>query len=334
MHVMRRVLLLATGDTIAHSRRPGHEAVASGSDLLATLPTGALTAEVVVEDVMAEPSWDTSPSTMLSLTRRARSAILEDGHNGVVITHGTDTLEDTAFLVDLTAGAAAQHGGIVLTGAVRAFDDLSPDGPRNLASSIAAAADPALRGAGAVVCLNDEVHAARWVTHVDATAVPAFSSAPYATLGRVVDGRVEALTAPPARGPAPTGEPEPDVALIKTYPGIDPVLLTSIVDAGARGIVLEGTGTANVPVGLFTTIGELTEWDIPVVIASRCRTPTTALDELRLGSGMACRIGAIGARGLSPVKARVALMVALGGGGGVAAARDWFTAYASGQRGT
>ncbi|WP_344394888.1 hypothetical protein [Actinomadura alba] len=124
------------------------------------------------------------------------------------------------------------------------------------------------------------------------------------------------------------------MALIKTYPGIDPVLLTAIVDAGARGVVLEGTGTANVPVGLFTTIGELTEWDIPVVIASRCRTSAAALGDLRLGAGLAGKIGAIGARGLSPVKAHCALMVALGGGGGVAAARDWFAAYARGAGGT
>ncbi|GAA2074108.1 asparaginase domain-containing protein [Actinomadura alba] len=206
---MRRVLLLATGDTIAHSLRPGHEAVATGADLLEALPAGVLTAEVVVEDVMAEPSWDMSPSTMLSLARRARSAVLDDGYDGVVITHGTDTLEDTAFLVDLMAGAAARRGGIVLTGAVRAFDDLSPDGPRNLAASIVAAADPGLRGAGAVVCLNDELHAARWVTRLDATSVSGFSSAPFGALGRVVDGRVEPLTAPPARAPCPPASRSP-----------------------------------------------------------------------------------------------------------------------------
>lgn len=320
---MKRVLLLATGDTIAQSLRPGHEAVASGTDLLATIPADMLKAQVSVEDVMAEPSWDTSPSTMLGLASRARSAVLEDGYDGVVITHGTDTLEDTAFLVDLLAGPAPRNGGIVLTGAIRALDDLSADGPRNLASSIAAAADPALREAGAVVCLNDELHAARWVTQLDATTVAGFTSAPFDMLGRVVEGRVERLAAAPPRAPDPVGEPEPDVALIKTYPGIDPVLLTAIVDAGARGIVLEGTGVANVPVGLFTAINELTEWDIPVVIASRCRTSRAPLEDLRLGTGLAGKIGAIGARGLSAAKARSALMVALGGGG-VAAVRDWF----------
>ncbi|WP_370021414.1 asparaginase [Planotetraspora sp. GP83] len=320
---MKRVLLLATGDTIAHSSGPGRAAVASGAGLLETIPADAPAADVVVEDVMAEPSWDMSPATMLRLARRARSAILDDGFDGVVVTHGTDTMEDTAFLTDLLAGPAARRGAIVLTGAMRALDDLSSDGPRNLASSIAAAADPALRGAGAVVCVNDELHAARWVTKVDAASVSAFSSAPHPILGRVIGRRVEMPAVPPSRPPDPEGEPESHVALIKTYPDMDPVLLTAVVDAGARGVVLEGTGLGNVPVTLLSTIAELSDWDIPVVVASRCRTREVPLDDLPLGTGLAARVGAIGARGLAPVKARAALMVALGAGGRDAV-RDWF----------
>lgn len=320
----KRVLLLATKDTIAYSRRPGHEAVASGADLLKTIPADLLTADVTVEDVLAEPSWDISPATMLTLARRARAAILDDSFDGVVITHGTDTLEDTAFLIDLQAGPAALRGGIVLTGAMRHLDDLSTDGPRNLASAITAAADRSLAGVGVVACLNDELHAARWVTKVDATSVAAFSSAPHPPVGRVVGTGVEMLATPPPRPPESQGEPESDVALIKTYPGIDPVLLTAVVDAGARGIVLEGTGMFNVPVSLLTTISDLTKWDIPVVIASRCRTRDIDLAELPLGSGLAAKVGAIGARSLAPGKARSALMVALRPDGGVKAARDWF----------
>jgi len=315
-----RVLLIATKDTVAFSARPGRAAVASGAELLASIPSDLLTAEVVVEDVLTEPSWDMTPATMLGLARRARSAILADGFDGVVIVHGTDTMEDTAFLTDLLAGTA---GRVVLTGAMRFLDDLSSDGPRNLASSIAAAGDPALRGVGAVVCVNDELHAARWVAKVDATSVAAFSSAPFPTLGRVVDGRVELLAAPPPRPPAARGEPESDVALVKTYPGIESGILTTLVDAGTRGIVLEGTGTGNVPASLFATISDLVEWDIPVVIASRCRTRQVDLAELRPDHGMAGRMGAIGARGLPSTKARAALMVALGGGG-VDAVRRWF----------
>lgn len=322
---MKRVLLLATGGTIALSLAPERIGIRSGADLLATLPPGAIEGvRVEVEDVMSAPSWDLEPPAMLGLARRARDAILDQGFDGVVITHGTDTLEETAYLADLLAGHAADRGGIVVTGAMRRLSDLSTDGPGNLASSIVAAVDPALRGAGVVVCLNDELHAARWVTKVDATSVAAFSSAPYPMLGRVVDGAVETVAPPPRRPPPPLGEPESAVPLIKIYPGIESTQLTAVVDAGARGIVLEGTGASNVPVSLFGTIGELTSWDIPVVVASRCRTREASLTEIGDGADLVAKMGAIGARGLAPVKARAALMVALGSGG-VEAVGDWFS---------
>ena len=331
---MKRVLVLATGDTIALSER----GIVPGKELIADLGLGAFggfefggfdlggggLGGVEAEDVSAGPSWDLLPETMLEIARRARAAILERGFAGVVVTHGVDTLEETAFLTDLLAGPAADRGAIVFTGAVRSRAEPSPDGPRNLAAAIVAAADPALRGAGAVVCFDDELHAARWATMVDPTSAAAFSSAPFAPLGRVRHGAVELSLAPPRRPPAPLGEPESSVALVKTYPGIDAALLGAIVDAGARGIVLEGTGLGSVPVDLFATIHELTSWDIPVVVASRSRVPTGAAgppDES--GAALVAKLGAIGARGLAPAKARCALMVALGGGG-VAAARRWF----------
>lgn len=323
----RDVLLLATKDTMAYARRPGHEAVATGEQLLATVPADRLPVRVSVEDVLTEPSWDISPASMLTLARRARDAILRDGFAGVVVAHGTDTVEETAYLTDLLAGEATRRGRIVVTGAVRYLDDLGSDGPRNLAAAITAAAAPELTGAGVLVCADDELHAARWVTKVDATGVAPFSSAPMAPVARVVGTTIEPLTAPPPRPPEAPDEVESDVALIKTYPGIDATLLTAVVDAGARGVVLEGTGAGNVPVGLFGAITELTGWDIPVVVASRCRTRAAALAELGIGAGLAERMGAIGARGLGPSKARIALMVALGnkdGDGGVAAARRWF----------
>lgn len=131
-------------------------------------------------------------------------------------------------------------------------------------------------------------------------------------------------TAPRPRPPQVTGEPESDIALIKTYPGINPVLLATAADAGARGIVLEGTGQGNVPASLLTTINDLTDWGIPVVVASRCRTRDVRLGDLPRDIGLAGQVGAIGARGLAPGKARSALMVALGTAGGMAGVRDWF----------
>jgi L-asparaginase len=156
---------------------------------------------------------------MLALARRARSALTQDGFAGVVVTHGLDTIEETAFLTDLVLGKAAGHDPVVFTGAARRRGAPDADGPHNLACSIAAATDPALRGA--VLCLAGEVHSARWATLVDACSSRGLSSDPCPTLARVVNGVVLATSPPPPRPPALAGEPETDVALITTYPGMD-----------------------------------------------------------------------------------------------------------------
>jgi L-asparaginase len=297
------LLLVATGDTMAHRAA----SVASGRDLLEL--AGPPPMRVVVEDVMAEPSWDTSVSTQLALARRVHKAIAEDEFTGVVVTHGVDSLEETAFLADLIAGPA--RGGIVFTGGFRPLSAANPDGPSNLATSLVAAADPALRGAGAVVCVGDELHAARWASLRDG-----FTSTPRPMLGRVVEGKVRLTSTPPPRPPVVGGEPETDVALLKTYTTMPSSLLTMVTDLGAQGVVLEGTGDGNVPVDLFGTVMGLTQMDIPVVVASRAQTTEIGLVE---------RMGAISAAGLTAEKARMALMVALSKGGGVAAALRYFS---------
>jgi L-asparaginase len=296
------LLLVATGDTMAH-RKSG---VATGRELLELIEPPPM--RVVVEDVMAEPSWDTSVSTQLALARRVRTAIADDEFDGVVVTHGVDTMEETAFLADLLAGPA--RGGIVFTGGFHRLSSPEPDGLDNLGASLVAAADPALRGAGAVVCMRNELHAARW-----ARLALGFTSAPHPMLGRVAGGEVRLESDPPPRPPAAGGEPESDVAVIRTYPGVPESLLTMVTDLGARGVVLEGTGFGNVPVELFGTIMSLSQMDIPVVVTSRAYTTEIGLAE---------RMGAIGAHGMTAQAARMALMVALGDGGGVKAASRYF----------
>ncbi|MFH8411289.1 asparaginase domain-containing protein [Streptomyces sp. NPDC018019] len=105
------------------------------------------------------------------------------------------------------AGPAASRGGTVLTTGMRSLDEPCADGPRNLAAAVTAAVDPVLVGAGAVLCVDGRLHAARWVTHTDATGGAGFSSAPYSPLGRVRQGRVEPLAPPPTRPPATHGSP-------------------------------------------------------------------------------------------------------------------------------
>jgi L-asparaginase len=313
--VSNRVLLIATGDTIA--QRPSVSQVATGKDLLTHV--GPVAAEVVVEDLLAEPSWDTSVATMLAVARRVHRALTEDGFDGVVVTHGVDNLEETAFLTDLLVGPAAALGGIVFTGATRLLDDPASDGPRNLRSALAVVADPAVRGAGALVCFDDDLHAARWARLADPTRPAAFTSEPYPRLGAVVAGKAALVASPPPLHPRPPGEPETDVAVIRTYSGMTAGVVNAVIDAGARGIVLEGSGAGNVPVEMFSSIIELTHWEIPVVITPR----VPVLGRSVGGAELAEKAGAILAPGMTAGHARVALMVALGGGG-VRAAREMF----------
>nr|BFE62572.1 asparaginase [Dactylosporangium thailandense] len=311
----RRVLLLASKDTIAY--RTG--SVATGAGLLAAATRPAdVDVDVTVEDVLAEPGWDASPETMAATARRVRAALGEEGFHGVVVTHGTDTLEEAAYLTDLVAGAA--RGAIVFTGALLPLDAPDSDGPANLTAALVAASDPAAAGLGAVACLDGELHAAARVRQAATSRPGAFTSAPHEPLGRVRGGRVTLTAAPPPRPPSPPGEPETNVALIKVYPGIGPAPLTAVTDAGARGVVLEGTGALNVPVPLLGAVADLVSWDIPVVVTSRARAGGAP----RSPDGLAAAVGAILAPELTAGKAWAALMVALGAEGGVAAARDYF----------
>ena len=112
---MTHVLLLATHDVIAYPDGEPRVTSRRGATLLGDLPGGSVTAAILVEDVLAEPSWDTSVATMLALVRRARTALTHDGFTGVVVTHGLDTIEETALLTDLVLGEAARHGNVPVT---------------------------------------------------------------------------------------------------------------------------------------------------------------------------------------------------------------------------
>ena len=303
---MARVLLLNTNDV--HTYGSEYSQLAR--------PPGM---EVTVDEVMTGPSWDMSPSIMLMLARRVRDAIMDEQYTGVVVAQGVDTLEETAYLTDLLVGEAASRATVVFTGATRRADDPEPDGPRNLAAAITAAGDPRLRGAGAVVCFDDYLHAARWATNLGTT----FSSDPYSPLARIAGDQVVPVGPAPRRPPRPAGQPACDVALIRTYPGMTDTLLHAVVNAGAAGVVLEGTGPGNVPAELFATITELIEWGIPVVVASRHPHTRQLAADLPHSAGLALTLGAISARGLNATKARVALMVALGTGN-ARRAQEWF----------
>ncbi|MFG2464517.1 asparaginase [Streptomyces canus] len=311
-----RVALLGTGGTIASASGADGQLVARRS--VAELLDGCdVPADISVEpavDLDRINSWDMDPRRMWRLAARVQEVLAEPEVAGIVITHGTDTIEETAFAVDLVTAADKP---VVFASAMRSADSTSADGPRNLSNAVAAAASPELRGLGVLVHASDELHAARWVRKVHTHHVDAFSSptfGPVATIGpagrlRLVHRRIARWT------PAWPLDPDVQVVAMTPYTGLTPDLVRAVIEhTGARGLILEGFGLGNLPGTLTSVVGDLTERGVLVVIASRVIAGGTFPVYGGDGGGVGLEsVGAVFAGGLSAAKARLLLMCCLPG---------------------
>ena len=328
------VLVLTTGGTIASLPDPETGAkrpAVSGEEFVAGVQGLAEVADVEVEELAALSSWNLTPDHMLAVARRAGEALAQPQVDGVVVTHGTDTLEETAFLTDLTLRAERPA---VFVGAMRSPEELSADGPRNLLNAVRLASAPEARGAGALVAMSDEVHAARWVRKLDSGLVSAFRSPRRGPLGRVTPRSVELSLLPP-RGFTvdPPAELSRHVALVTAYPGMDGAVIEAVLEAtgAAAGLVVEGSGSGNVPGSAVGGLRSALERGVPVVVATRVPGGSTPSSYGSPGGGAELRgLGAVGAGPLSAGKARLLLMVLLAQGlVGEAVAREYEAAAAT-----
>lgn len=297
--------LLATGGTIAAFHDHGAWRQRPGAELLALVadPPGP----IEVEDVHAGQSANLSTDDMLAVVERVQAAIA-GGARGVVVTHGTDTLDQTAFLADMLVGPATNRVPVVVTGAMRHGSHPDHDGPANLADALRLADRADATGHSVVVCMDGNIHAARWVHKVHAQRIDAFSSYPARPVGHI-DRKGVRWTGPgprrPEVSPPPRLErPAPLVPLLAAYPGIPGEAFTAAVQ-GVRGIVVEGFGDLHLPESLWQPIRTAVAVGVVVVLASRAHNDTTTNEDLEA-------LGAVGACGLSAPKARLALTVALG----------------------
>ena len=306
--VVRPLRLLAAGGTIAMS---GERAVpALGADqLLAALPQLAVVPRLESENVLSLPGPQISLEQALALAHRACGAA--DAGEGVVVTTGTDTLEELAVLCSMIYGGEAP---IVLTGANRPAGNPGADGPANLLDALALAGSAQANGLGVVVAFGGEIHGAMVVRKVDSTGPAAFGSPATGPLGRIVEGRVWLYAKPLRTPPIRPHELSRRVAIVTASLGDDGALLRAAA-ADNNGLVVVSFGAGHLTPGMLDALREALD-RVPVLITGRPDRAqmlfTTygfegAEPDLR-GTGAIC------VPFLSPVAARIALLCCLGAG--------------------
>ncbi len=316
------VAILFTGGTISMriDARSGSAVPAMrGDDILAHVPQLSAIADIELEDVAQLPGPHVTPEHMWRLARRVAAWLERPDVDGVVVTHGTDTLEETAYFLDI---ALRTDKPVVLVGAIRTMSEPSWDGPANLVHAVQVAGAPTSRARGVMVAMNEQILSAREVEKVHTEAAASFQSREFGPVGVVDAGVVRYLRSSPreaawfdaeADGLLRVRRVEPDVDLIKVAAGADGRFVRCSMASGARGLVIEALGRGNVPPAMLD--------DLAAACRGACRScsPRGAAPEAS-ATGMATKAAAadcatwasIFAGRLSGVKARIKLMLALG----------------------
>ncbi|MGO4302478.1 asparaginase [Cupriavidus sp. RAF12] len=309
-----RIVVLATGGTIAGSS--GNPA-SSAQYQAATVPVSALVqavpaladvARIEAEQVAQVDSKDMSFGLWATLARRVTHWSAQPDVAGIVITHGTDTLEETAMFLHLTQTCPVP---VVMTAAMRPSTSLSADGPLNLLDAVRVAASPSARGKGVLVVLNQEIHAARDVTKAHTSAVNAFVSPVAGPLGFVQDDFVRFVRVPQFLGASPLAVPTrwPLVEIIASYAQPGRVAIDAMVGAGVKGLVVAAAGNGSVHETLSVALADAASAGVAVVRSSRTGAGHVAIPtQSRLEAGLFAS-----AADLNPFKARVLLLLALAG---------------------
>jgi L-asparaginase len=306
------VTILATGGTIAGSAASsadttGYTAGTLGVDvLIKAVPEMADVAKVSGEQIVNVDSNEIDTKVLLTLAAKARELLADDAaSSGIVITHGTDTLEETAFFLDLTVKSAKP---IVLVGAMRPATAISADGPMNLLEAVSLAADWNARNRGVLVVLNDRISSGFYITKTHAGAVDTFKASEQGYLGTFINRKPVFYYAPTE----PTAKPFfdvskydqlPKVVILYGHQSLDPQLLEAAVNTGAKGIVIAATGDGSISAVVQEKVKEIMAKGIPVVLSTRTGSGIVSPKEIGIAGGL-----------YNPQKSRILLSLALADG--------------------
>jgi L-asparaginase len=307
-----RVVVLATGGTIAstYDEATGAlRAALTGAEIVESVEGLSDIARVSVEQVANVNSRDMTPEIWLQLSRRANQLLGTSDVAGIVVTHGTDTLEETAYFLDLTV---ISDKPVVVVGAQRAPTMYDTDGPRNMLNAVRVAISPEAVGMGTMVVMNGQINAAREVTKTNTLDVETFRTLDFGMLGVADIDAVRFYRAPTRRQtiPLPAGALLPNVAIISEYAGSDGRAIELLLaDGHLDGLVVSGLGLAHVSSPTLAALAKVRAAGVPVVVASR--VTTGRIVPLYANNVELLNLGAVQADNLSPWKARVLLMVAM-----------------------
>jgi len=309
---MSRISLVTTGGTIAsrHDAKSGHTvANVGGDDLRRTLHDRLEGIDVVVDDFCNVGSFEFDLPLAFSLARQIGKHLDDPTCRGVVVTHGTDTMEESAYMADLLV---ASDKPVVFTGAQRSADTPDTDGPRNIAEAVRIAASEQARGLGTVIAFEQDFHAARDVTKTHASRVDTFASGEHGKLGEIDGEHIVGFRRPVLRKTYAPSRVETKVDLIKLVIGADDRYLRFAANDGAKAIVLEGFGRGNATPSVARAVADVVAAGIPVIVTSRCPQGRVRPIYGNGGGRDLARVGAIFAGDLTGPKARVLASVLIG----------------------
>lgn len=310
---MKKVAVVFNGGTISMKVDPRIQAAVpslTGEDIMSMVTGIEEFATVESYTFSNVPSPHMTPHDMMELSKFIKKLLDREDISGVIVTHGTDTLEETAYLLDLTINSEKP---VIVTGSMRSSSELGYDGPANLAASICTAIADEARGKGVLVCLNDELNCASEVTKSNSMSLNTFKSPYFGPVGIVDNNEVIFYRDSLKKQHIKTDSIETKVDLIKCVSGLDSKLIDYFISEGDKGLIIEGLGRGNIPPDMVDGVKRALDRGIPIVLVSRCYE-SRVLDTYGYhGGGKELKnLGVIFGDNLPGQKARIKLMVAIG----------------------